>query len=1463
MSDINSNATTTLYVNGQPAEQEIAKLKKEVLDYRKQLHDIATDKSLGVNSKQWNDVRQKMLDTEKELGKIQSGVASVTQVMQRLDRATPKELRTSLRQLKSELDNIERGSKAWDEHQRKIKAVKEELAKINNESRSVIKQGSLWDRFAKKMFDWGAAIQTVMAAITGITVTARQAVNEFAEMDQEMANVRKYTGMTADEVNSLNEEFKKMDTRSSRQQLNQLAQEAGRLGMQSQEDVMGFVRAADKINVALDELGDGATLTLSKLTDIFGDRERLGVEKSLLAVGSVINELSQNCTASSPYIAEFASRLAGVGANAGMTTQQIMGYAAVMDSYGQKVESSATALSQIIVRLYREPAKYAKVAGLDVKNFTDLLKKDANAALIQLLETLNKVGGMDVLSPMFADMGENGARAIQALSTMAKHIDEVKAQQEVANQAFEEAISIDKEFDVQNNTVQAGLEKAKKNFNEMAVALGEKLAPLMKFAITSGSAMMKVLSGVITFVEKHKRGIITLSATIAAYTVIVKANSAAKAINNAFTKEGTILNTIRVGVTKALSTIYAVCTKKITLATAAQRAFNLVLKANPVGLAVAGLTGLVTAAVQAGKRLEENAKKVAQQAKAYREWKKSISDITEATNKYSKESIRQLNELYIAATKENNAREDRIKAAKKLQSLYPNIFSNFSTERIMAGKAKKAYDDLTVSIINNAKARAAAEKIMENEKKLLEIEEQISGEWRKADEAALRGYELKKQGQKLDNDIKRGGGGFTWDQAQQAKNINQQYYEASYDLALAHQTIKVLRGQQKEIMEWNEKLRKTSGVDKYLINNSTSAESSVPNVSYTHHETEKERKKRLAEEKAAQREREKQARIAAALEKKEFKDAMDLAKANWDKKQTESLKQYRGGQLDYEAYLKELHDAAQEYYETALQIHKQHGTVESDAAQKLYKAQEKEQLDHEKNMLQLRLDRYADERDAAKNAAQMAFYDPDNAESFHNQRLLDNKLAKADIDYLDAVLKEYEKGTKEYYEAERALDKACKEWELRQRKQLEEDLATWSLAYQKLSLQKQMEAELAVVDEVAKHEKWTTEETEKIKAEIRKRYRDKQRSEIDSATGTTAPGSDMDDLATNRDKALDALEKERAGMTDEEYQSRRYQIIKKYHDSVTELIRNEGGEWAGMIANVYGKWATALEGLGGTWKEKLKSIADVAEASFAVMNAGLQMYMEQAAAARDLEVAKAEKSYDRQISMAEGNAYKTKQLEKKKQKEVARIKNEYNKRAQTIEVAQAIASTAIAAINAYASASKVSWILGPIAAAMATAAGMMQIATIKKQHEAEAAGYSKGGFTPDGRPDEPVGIVHAGEWVASQKLLKNPQTRAAIEALDYAQRTNTIGRLNAADVSRSVTAPQVIAGAAGDGSMQRTMTAMVAVMGRYGDTMERLGQRLDEPFVTVNTVTGDTGIKQAQDEYQRLQNNTLPKSKRK
>ena len=201
-------------------------------------------------------------------------------------------------------------------------------------------------------------------------------------------------------------------------------------------------------------------------------------------------------------------------------------------------------------------------------------------------------------------------------------------------------------------------------------------------------------------------------------------------------------------------------------------------------------------------------------------------------------------------------------------------------------------------------------------------------------------------------------------------------------------------------------------------------------------------------------------------------------------------------------------------------------------------------------------------------------------------------------------------------------------------------------------------------------------------------------------------------------------------------------------------------------------------------------------------------------------------------------------------------------------------------MNAYSSAAAipvVGYIIAPIAAAMAVAAGAMQVAAIKKQQASQAQGYGEGGFTRKGRADEVAGVVHAGEWVASQKLVASPVARPLIEALDYAQRTNTIGSLRSADVSRSITAPMALA---------QSQPQVIAQESKdLKDIIARLNERLDEPFVTAGTVTGDKGIKtcasrkpnelarfaealpslsnQAQDEYQRLMNNKSPKSKRK
>ena len=324
---------------------------------------------------------------------------------------------------------------------------------------------------------------------------------------------------------------------------------------------------------------------------------------------------------------------------------------------------------------------------------------------------------------------------------------------------------------------------------------------------------------------------------------------------------------------------------------------------------------------------------------------------------------------------------------------------------------------------------------------------------------------------------------------------------------------------------------------------------------------------------------------------------------------------------------------------------------------------------------------------------------------------------------------------------------------------------------------------------------------------------------------------------------------------DEAYEKAKLALKKKYGLLAEEDTRNAMER--GIADSV--EWLNSDGGkaLTGT----LDTLVSGMSAVFSQLSTMVQAELE-------IQTASINKRYDAEISRAEGNTYKIRKLERDKEAEIAKAKKEANRKMFAMQVIQAVAQTATNALNAYGSAAAipvVGYILAPIAAAMAVAAGALQIATIKKQQQAsEAQGYMTGGFTPEGKPDEVAGVVHKGEWVASQRLVNNPRTRPLLEALDYAQRTNTIGSITAADVSRTITAPAVLAAQPQATTVVNNTYASAPAPSdeRIVAVLDRLDSRLNEPFVTVNTVSGDHGIQQAQDEYDRLMRNKSPKSRK-
>ena len=289
-------------------------------------------------------------------------------------------------------------------------------------------------------------------------------------------------------------------------------------------------------------------------------------------------------------------------------------------------------------------------------------------------------------------------------------------------------------------------------------------------------------------------------------------------------------------------------------------------------------------------------------------------------------------------------------------------------------------------------------------------------------------------------------------------------------------------------------------------------------------------------------------------------------------------------------------------------------------------------------------------------------------------------------------------------------------------------------------------------------------------------------------------------------------------------------------------------------------------------KKIMQTVGDITSS----MSSIFQSVMEMAQIECEMQVGLIERRYKKEISYAEGNSYKVKKLEKQRDKEIAKEKRKAAEKTYTLQVLMAIATTAQNAVTAYGNGLQIGGlaglILAPIAAAMATAAGMVQIAVIKKQKEAAmSAEYAEGGFTPDGPKKKVVGVVHAGEWVASQKLVKSPVVKPLLQALDVAQRGNVIGTLPSVQQVRGY-GLEVRDGQRDELRGTRDeMAADAAVKGlegykvmseRLSDVISRLEERLNEPFVTVNTVTGDKGIQKAQDDYEKLMRNKRPKTKK-
>ena len=1506
MANYTSTANVILSVNGKQAQKMLSQLEKDARRLEKQIAKASTAGDKATMKK----LQRELKSTQRMMDQLKGSSASVDNTLRRLDKATPKELNKALKLLQQQLNGIQRGTAAWDAQVAKIRAVKAELQKVNA---TLSTQKSLWSRMNTWLNNAQTAIMAVVAAVTGLVMAGRKAVQAYADMEEQMANTVKYTRMTAAQVEELNDIFKGMDTRLAREQLNLLAQEGGRLGYNTVASVKEYVEAASIINVALVDLGEGATQTIAKLSNIFGMEQMYGVRDAMLKIGSTVNHLSQNCTAAKPFIVEFAQRMAGIGSTAKMTIPEIMAFAATLDAHGQKVEMSATALQRTIMELFKKPAEMAKKVGLETNTFIETLNKSTTQGVMMFLEALNRLGedkALAVLSPLFQDLGLDGARVSSVLSNLSSHLDFLKWQLGEAAQAFHDGTSASNEYAIFNNTVQASIDKARKRVSELAIELGEKLYPLMRHIYTSSSAFLRVLNLLVSFIIEHRKAIGAVIKVIAAYySWILLVKIATVAWHAVLGVGKAVMTAYRTALILGRITVIAF-TQGVGAATHAMKLLNAVVKTNPFGLLLSVITAVVLIIKSLIDRTSEYTKKMREARntaasfseelnkemrnidtligkleaakKGTKEYKDIKDEIIKQYGKYLKGLINERGEITnltaaynrLAAAARIAAKERSIQTARETadethRDAFKEQAKKLQQSLIDEGVALRDAVRITNSVVFQLETTGTLTQDIVNELQAIKGNAWQKKGWAQhpvniVNEMIGQQTEYNETMAAIDNIEREQNPLGTYSETELKRIIP--YLE---ERANANQGGTIVLGMDKpnpttrqmsaqEVKEFLDEARARLSVLETPNPDPVSGNPDFSLSDYTPYESDKERQKREREEAAA-------ARRAEIKARKDFKEALDVPKATWESDTAQNVSDYSAGLKSWTDVLLRKHEIELKYFTDREEVYQRFNLTEDEDYQELLKKKADYEAEWLKKNAALKVEDAKRQQQAEETQAQMDFYTPGNA-LYGKEEALQQKLFEIKVKYLKQMQAAYNNASEEWHNYQVQIEQAEGAEQLHRQKLLAQRIAEWKKRYEYQEAGQRMKLELDLLEEAHQKKLVSEEEYERAKADLRKKYAIEYMPESAKPSEGSA---EQQSLAMKRDMDIIKSLYDQGIIDKEQYEKAKDRIERSYRKKSLDGVRRFGSQETNQLLDIYEAWKNffdATEEDGGNWATRLAALAS---SVFSVMSAGMQQASEYMQACTDLEVAKAEKKYNREIELAEGNSYKVKKAEKQKEKEIAKMKSEAARKQFAMQVIQAVAQTATNALNAYGSAAQVpviGYILAPIAAAMAVAAGAIQIATIKKQQQAsEAQGYSEGGFTPPGRKDEPVGTVHAGEWVASQKLVNNPRTRPLLEALDYAQRTNTIGSLTAADVSRSITAPMVLASQPAMPPVvvqSAPPTVVVEQNSEYASTMRRLADRLNEPFVTVNTVTGDHGIQQAQDEYDRLMKNKSPKSRK-
>lgn len=630
------------------------------------------------------------------------------------------ELKVAVEQGRKALNDMSRttkeGQKAYDKLAEKVRNADLEMKNLGNESKGTT------SAFEKAV----SRLKTYITLYMGTAVAIQKisgAMGDMMTLSDKMGEVRKTTGFTADQVGRLSDNLAKLDTRTPIQDLMDMAAAAGQLGLHTEEDVRGFTEAANMLHVALPELGEEGATEMMKVALATGEVNKIrkqmedgtveGSSATAVAmekIASTIDRLRATTAAAAQPVADFVKRVGAVGAQSGITVDQVAALGATVDELGMGTEMAATAISRMIPAIKNHAFDIARAIGVTPKTIRDLYDSGKAMDVILMIlqhihdqnlnpDGIEKLLGTGGMGEIMKELDQQGARAGIVFAGLSQNVGELRKNLGTAKEAYADNIAIQQEYDKMNDTTAARWERLKNQLQEFFVndssqrffgGIISALRVLVNF-ITDDGPIGRALRYTVVYLAMLKAkwteaigsGIMYLGKlifTTKASTVASTADATAKAFETTSTV--------------ALGNANATAAAKTNLFTTAWRRLNAAQKANVIAAVAMAVVFLTMTAIKYVRQLTSMTRA-----------QKELNKVQEQAEVKAAEESGRLENLRKIVNDNTRSVKERKAAILEIQKAVPHYIATVNGE----GDAYKRNTKLLTAYINKLKEKALVE----------------------------------------------------------------------------------------------------------------------------------------------------------------------------------------------------------------------------------------------------------------------------------------------------------------------------------------------------------------------------------------------------------------------------------------------------------------------------------------------------------------------------------------------------------------------------------------------------------------------------------------------------------------------------------------------------------------------------------------------------------------------------------